>query len=113
MTKDKLEKLAEQYQRKADAAYENYQETGITRYNTARRNNEDIADALRMAAAAKDDHDKMICLRHELYQLATKADRANRAAEEQKTEEMQKVINSLLAVARLQGLIGSDDGAGV
>ena len=86
MTKDKLEKLAEQYQRKADAAYENYQETGITRYNTARRNNEDMADALRMAAAAKDDHDKMICLRHELYQLATKADRANRAAEEQKTE---------------------------
>lgn len=42
MDKDKLYKLAERYQNKADTAYNAYQETGITRYDTARRNNEDL-----------------------------------------------------------------------
>ena len=45
MDKKKLMELAERYQRKADTAFQNYQETGITRYDTARRNNEDMAEA--------------------------------------------------------------------
>ena len=53
MDKEKLMELAERYQHKADTAFQNYQETGITRYDTARRNNEDMAEALRMAASAK------------------------------------------------------------
>lgn len=60
MDKKKLMELAERYQCKADTAFQNYQETGITRYDTARRNNEDMAEALRMAASAKEDHDRMI-----------------------------------------------------
>lgn len=63
MDEKKLLELAERYQRKADTAFQNYQETGITRYDTARRNNEDMAEALRMAASAKEDHDRMIHLR--------------------------------------------------
>ena len=46
MDKKKLMELAERYQCKADTAFQNYQETGITRYDTARRNNEDMAEAL-------------------------------------------------------------------
>lgn len=46
MDKKKLMELAERYQHKADTAFQNYQETGITRYDTARRNNEDMAEAL-------------------------------------------------------------------
>ena len=63
MDKKKLMELAERYQHKADTAFQNYQETGITRYDTTRRNNEDMAEALRMAASAKEDHDRMIHLR--------------------------------------------------
>ena len=70
MDKKKLMELAERYQCKADTAFQNYQETGITRYDTARRNNEDMAEALRMAASAKEDHDRMIHLRGVLSQLA-------------------------------------------
>lgn len=73
MDKKKLMELAERYQRKADTAFQNYQETGITRYDTARRNNEDMAEALRMAASAKEDHDRMIHLRGVLSQLAWRA----------------------------------------
>lgn len=45
MDKEKLYKLAERYQNKADTAYNAYQETGIARYDTARRNNEDLAES--------------------------------------------------------------------
>lgn len=38
MDKEKLYKLAERYQNKADTAYNAYQETGITRYDTAHLN---------------------------------------------------------------------------
>ena len=52
MDRSELEKLAERYQQKADRAFENYQDTGLRRYDTERNNMEDLADALRMAANA-------------------------------------------------------------
>lgn len=110
MDKTKLMKMAEQYQRKADTAFQNYQEAGITRYDTARRNNEDMADALRMAASAKEDHEKLVFLRAELYQMASQALAANHAAEEDRPAKLRAVINELLSVARLQGLIRDEEG---
>ena len=94
MDKKKLMELAERYQCKADTAFQNYQETGITRYNTARRNNEDMAEALRMAASAKEDHDRMIHLR----------------GEEDRPRKMQAVLGELLSAARMQGLIRDEGG---
>ena len=104
MDKKKLMELAERYQCKADTAFQNYQETGITRYDTARRNNEDMAEALRMAASAKEDHDRMIHLRGVLSQLA------NRASEEDRPRKMQAVLGELLSAARMQGLIRDEGG---
>lgn len=52
MTKKELIALADKHQEKADKAYKNYQETGITRYSRDYRNSEDLAAALRMAAKA-------------------------------------------------------------
>lgn len=102
------EKLAEAC--KADTAFQNYQETGITRYDTARRNNEDMAEALRMAASAKEDHDRMIHLRGVLSQLAWRAAEANRASEEERPRKMQAVLGELLSAARMQGLIRDEGG---
>lgn len=34
MTRSELEKLADAYQKKAEAAYRAYQETGMTRYDS-------------------------------------------------------------------------------
>lgn len=45
MDRSELEKLAERYQQKADRAFENYQDTGLRRYDTERNNMEDLADA--------------------------------------------------------------------
>lgn len=98
------------YQHKADTAFQNYQETGITRYDTARRNNEDMAEALRMAASAKEDQDRMIHLRGVLSQLAWRAAEANRASEEERPRKMQAVLGELLSAARMQGLIRDEGG---
>lgn len=56
MTKEELIALADKHQEKADKAYKNYQETGITRYSRDYRNSEDLAAALRMAANAEENH---------------------------------------------------------
>lgn len=73
MKREELEALAERYQGKADKAFMNYQETGMARYDREHRNNEDLADALRMAAKAADDAHKLTDLRVTLSTLADKA----------------------------------------
>lgn len=108
MTKAEIEKLAERYQKKADEAYANYQETGITRYDTTRRNNEDLADALRMAAAASDDHAALVHLRGTFASLAAKAESIQWAAESQKEERTKSLVNELLSAARMMGLIRTE-----
>ena len=64
LSKAELEVLTEKYEAKAERAYQNYQETGISRYDRERRNAEELADAMRMAAQASDDYSQLINLRH-------------------------------------------------
>lgn len=108
MTRKELERLAEKHQKKADTAYQNYQETGITRYSTTYRNNEDLAEAFRMAANAADDHAKLVALKGDLSQLAAAAVRVKYAPEDLKQARMQSVMDDLLALARMHGLIRDD-----
>ena len=74
MTQEELIKLANRYDDKANRAYYNYQETGMPRYDRERSNAEDMAEALRMAANAADDHMKLLNLQTEVRDLAYKAD---------------------------------------
>lgn len=105
MDRKSLEALANKYQSKADQAYRNYQETGISRYDNERRKNEDIADAMRMAAAASDDHQKMIHLRTSLMNLAGEAFYISYMPEDQKQKALESLRKNLLALARLEGLM--------
>ena len=105
MDRNELEALADKHQQKADKAYRNYQETGITRYDRERRKNEDFADAFRMAAAASDDHQKMIHLRATLANLASEASHISHMPEDQKPKALESLHKNLLALARLEGLI--------
>lgn len=59
LEKEKLDKLIDRYDQKAEKAYRNYQETGMQRYQTEQHNNEDLADTLRIALSAHDDHMKL------------------------------------------------------
>lgn len=105
MNHDDLERLAEQFQNKADRAYLNYQETGITRYDNERRKNEDLADALRMAAAASDDHHRLIHVRGTFSSLAGEAKRIEYLPEDQKVAALESLRKNLMAAAKLEGVI--------
>lgn len=106
MTRKELESLAEKYQAKADRAFTNYQQTGISRYSREYRNNEDLAGALRMAARAADDSNALADLRTTLSSLADKARALKRSAPPK--EKLDAFLNEVIAQARIRDLISKE-----
>ena len=72
MDEKELKKLIEKYQKRADDAEQAYQETGVQRYSTAQWTNQKIADALRIALAAKEDHETLQDMKLELSNFASR-----------------------------------------
>lgn len=104
LNKADLIKLENKYQDKANKAYRTYQETGITRYDTERRNAENLADALHVAINAKEDHDEMTSLRYELSKLAKMANELPYVAESQRDDKQKHIIAEIIAIAKLKKL---------
>lgn len=104
MDKKKLLEMAEKFQEKADRAYQNYQETGLARYDNERARSEDLAEALRAAASAADDHNHLVNLRGTLSQLAFEAGQIEWKPDDQKSAALEHLRKQLLALARLEGL---------
>ena len=103
MKKEDIQKMADRYQAKADKAFNNYQETGIQRYQAEWLRNEDLSDALRLAANAAEEHNDLICLRGDLADLANKAAKLGK---DYGYQESDALIEDILARARYRGLIG-------
>ena len=97
LSKAELGKLAARYQEKADRAYQNYQETGISRYDRERRNAEDLAEALRAAANASEEHSALSSLRAEFVWIAGKADAA--LAENAPREILADILENVVSYA--------------
>lgn len=72
MDEKELKKLIDEYQRKADDAERMRQETGLQRYYTAYWKNQDMADALRIALSAKEDHETLQDMKSALSKFASK-----------------------------------------
>ena len=96
--KETIEKMIDQADDRAEKAYRNYQETGTQRYKREQEKAEDLADTLRMALSAYDDHTKLEALKAELITLGTDAHKAltdgDQAAEEQ-------ILRRLISVAKI------------
>ena len=95
ISKKQLFDMADECSEKAEKAYRNYQDTGISRYDRERRKNEDLSDAFRMAANAAEDHQALVHLRCNIANIASMTDDVCLA-------------KSLRAMARLLGLIRGD-----
>ncbi len=63
--KAELEALAKKYAAKADKAYQNYQETGISRYSREYHNAEELFYAFQAAANAAEEHARIMGLAQE------------------------------------------------
>lgn len=73
--KRELERMIEREDTRAEKYYRDYQETGVSRYDTQRRKAEDLAEALRAALNAADEHAQLIALRGQLVWWANEADK--------------------------------------
>ena len=108
MTKVELIALAERWQTKADRAMERYQEDGLARHNREREQAQDLADALRVAANAADDHSELISLRGAVYCLAVKAHAAADALDAPDRASDRDILTDLarnvISTARLYGV---------
>ena len=67
-----LEKLIDQYQKRADTAEQAYQETGMQRYYTTHWTNQNLADALRIALSAKEEHETLHDMKMMLSNFASR-----------------------------------------
>lgn len=107
MTKAELYALAEKYDAKAEKAFRNYQETGISRYGREYRNYEDLAMALRMAASANDDHTQLISIRCDVAILGAKAEDllAGDLSYAYRDGRVRSLLNDVAAIAATYGLI--------
>ena len=108
MTKVEIAALAEHWQAKADRAMVRYQESGLARHNREREQAEDLAEVLRIAANAADDHDELISLRGAVYCLSVKAhaavdalDAPDRASDR---DILTDLARSIISTARLYGV---------
>lgn len=97
LSKEELGKLAAKYQDKANRAYQNYQATGISRYDRERRNAEDMAEALRAAASAAEEHSALGSLRAEFVWIAGQADKA--LAEDAPKEKLAEILENIISYA--------------
>ena len=108
MTKVELIALAERWQTKADRAMERYQEDGLARHNREREQAQDLADTLRVAANAADDHSELISLRGAVYCLAVKAHAAVDALDAPDRASDRDILTDLarnvISTARLYGV---------
>lgn len=103
MNKNTLDALIEKYEKKAEQNFRNYQETGLRRYEKAYEDAQDLADTLRMARSAHDDHTELVHWRGQISVLASKAKRAK------EPEQMEKVLKELISTARMHGLTTGED----
>lgn len=105
MNRERIEKLCEQHRRKADRNFLSYQETGEPRYERESRKAEEIADALAVALDHADEHDKYICLKIAVADLAHKAeDRlhdGDRSTYADKLEDLVSLAVSLCGYRRM------------
>lgn len=108
MTKAEIAVLAEHWQAKADRAMDRYQEDGLPRHNREREQAQALADALRVAANAADDHSELIGLRCSLILLTNKSHAALNALDTPDRASDRDILTDLarnvISTARLYGL---------
>ena len=86
-----------------------YQEVGISRYYNSYCRNEDVAEALRMAAESADEHQAFINLKMEMANYVSRARLIElTASQERRTELIVALVRDIIANGRLLGLVANE-----
>lgn len=89
----RMETLAASYARKSEAAYMRYQQTGGAHQFWEYRHYDEIAEAINIALAAAEDHQKMVNYRLYIGEWATKAKRIK-----ENGDDAGALLSSIIAV---------------
>jgi hypothetical protein len=101
VNEETLRKMMTYWDAKAKKAFDTYQETGAARYNREREKAEDLADALRIAFNAADDHYKAVCLKHELAEIVSLAEQCEITGDGKLKDEL---VKKTLTYGRMNGI---------
>lgn len=107
-----LTALIDKYNEEAEKNYRNYQETGMSRYERAQHKAEDLADTLRVAAKAMDDHQKRLHYQTSIHNWAALALKIKEELSMQELSDQKLVtmlLNEIIAVARMDGLCPKEE----
>lgn len=107
--KKTLADLAHKFRIKALKDYDNFQQTGITRFDTSRRRNEDLADAFDMAVNAADEHNECVNMKLVLSEYAALAKCALADQDlEKKAAKLESLARDLKSYGIRNGFIRPD-----
>ena len=96
LSKIELAKMAQKYREKAEKAYRDYQETGMTKYQTAYRNADDLASCIAAAADAVEDKQLLLAIKCEVIWYAHLFEFA---AEKSEDEELKGLVKNFASMA--------------
>ena len=105
MTKEGIEKFIEHYEGVSARNYDNYQQSGIARYDREYRKAEDMVEIGRMALSIVDSREQNNNMRFYIGTWGSKAiDILHYAKHEDQTEEIQQLLRDMKAVCVSMGL---------
>lgn len=106
LTKEDLERLANSHQKKADRAFERYQETGDPKHEREYRKHEDLTEALCVARDADDEHREYVRMRVWVSEFCDAAEDILSGCydKDETRRRTEKVLKDLLAYGEMNGL---------
>ena len=99
--KDKeLGKLIEDYEKKSEEAYRNYQDTGYSRYWNTHRKYEDLADTLKVARDGKERYKQCVSITSDIKQWAGAISQMPYYSQERREQETANILNEIVNVSK-------------
>lgn len=95
-----LNKLIEDYEKKSEEAYRNYQDTGYSRYWNTHRKYEDLADTLKVARDSKERYKQCVSITSDLKQWAGTISQMPYFSAERKEQETVNILNEIICRAK-------------
>lgn len=98
---EKLKKLIDEHEKKAEEAYMNYQDTGYRRYETAQIKHEDWADTLNAVLHSASNARVARMLKTNVRAWATTIENLKDKTDEAKQEEIEKLLEEITTTEKL------------
>lgn len=95
-----LDKLIEEYEKKSEEAYRNYQDTGYSRHWNTHKKYDDLADTLKVARNYKEATQRSRSVISDMKQWAWTISQMPHMSQERKEAETITILNGIIACVK-------------